>query len=183
MLEEALEECDSSRRRAQEENGELRELVGEVEEWSTEMVKLRGVGSDNPAVEFVDNVSFIRIPIEKIISSRFPGRQGLPRHLTASVDVLAPSVYQKLHEIRTSIVTLIESTDDQIKQAQDEMDDALETERQGHVEAKLARTKAEKLLDDATTQVAASEKLIFDFMNKTSLAGPTVEARDGAMYE
>lgn len=57
LLEEALEECDSSRRRAQEENGELRELVGEVEEWGNEMVKLRGVGPDTLVIDVVDNVS------------------------------------------------------------------------------------------------------------------------------
>ena len=102
------------------------------------------------------------------------------------MDVLAPSVYQKLHEIRTSIVTLIESTDDQIKQAQEEMDDALEAERQGHVEAKLARTKAEKALIEATIQIAASEKLVFDFTNNKLFKGAAIEGtpmKGGAMYE
>lgn len=112
--------------------------------------------------------------------------QGLPRHLTASVDVLAPSVYQKLHEIRTSIVTLIETTDEQIKHAQDEMEEALETERFALVAEKLARTAAEKQLEEAAIQIAASEKLVFDFANDRLFAGPAMEGtpvKRGAMYE
>lgn len=58
LLEEALGECDSARRRVEGENAELRELIGEVEEWSMEMVKLRGVGSVEVAVvEAVEGVS------------------------------------------------------------------------------------------------------------------------------
>lgn len=56
MLAEALEECDQDRRRAEHDVRELRELVGDVNDWAGAMLKLRGIG-DGTAGEGVDEVS------------------------------------------------------------------------------------------------------------------------------
>lgn len=72
-------------------------------------------------------------------------------------------IHQKLHEIRTSIVTLIESTDEEIKRAQEDVEEALEHERLGRAEEKLGRTNAERELAEAAVQIAATEKLVADF--------------------
>lgn len=45
MLEEALDECDRSRKSFERENGDLRELIGEIEEWTDTMGDLRGIQS------------------------------------------------------------------------------------------------------------------------------------------
>jgi hypothetical protein len=43
FLQEALDYCDEERRRGEEENAKLRELLGEVGEWTEGMLEMNGV--------------------------------------------------------------------------------------------------------------------------------------------
>lgn len=60
LLEEALDECDRSRKFFADENGHLRELVGEVEEWADRMGQLRGITSGGTTdIDRIDEVGSV----------------------------------------------------------------------------------------------------------------------------
>lgn len=139
LLEDALDDCEQSRRAAAGENVELRELIAEVEEWTDRMGQLRGVTSGQPAPS---------------------GEAAYALPLAQPLSYLAPLIHSRLYAIRTSVLAVIESTDEQVTLAREEMGTDMEIERIGRIEEKTRRLELEAELKNARVLVEDSKALL-----------------------
>ncbi|SCV67589.1 BQ2448_5200 [Microbotryum intermedium] len=177
----ALDDCESERSRLALENENLRELVGEVGEWTELMLDMETV-NNKEARQIgdgfaADTVGVISAP--ECISwqeadpfpRRLPQSLSIPSpHLAVTVPELATPIHNKLYQIRCGVSALVSSVEDRLEAARNELATQLEMEHKELQEVKKAQIEA----------IAQSDKLMQNFAARQLLsdAVPLVELKD-----
>lgn len=156
LLEEGLAESHAARLWAEGENRGLRELVGEVEEWAEGVRELRGLGGSDE--ELGDEVRF---PLPTHQRNSLAQSFGVPHpSLIQPVPELASTLHAKLYHIRLSVQSVLENTNSRILAARAEVEAALEKERIGRAQEKLARVETERELGASSFGCVRSELMV-----------------------
>lgn len=175
LLEDSLRECDQSRQFFANENGQLRELIGDVEEWVEGMGQLRGISTRVDDIERNHEVSLLSLRFSSAIFIELNWIQAshIPQpYLSQPVSSLAPLIHSHLHHIRTSIVNTLETVDDRVQFARDSAEKYFEIERIDHHEEKARRIAIENELVEIKAMAVDSEALL-QFTSAAFRAGVT----------
>lgn len=153
FLQEALDECEESRRRAQEDNTLLRDLVGEVQEWTEGMLDLTGV----MAAEEVSEVDPDEVSSRRHCATRWQVTHShvssqsylIPApHQVLSVTELAGPVHNKLYRIRMGVQSVVTRAEARLEAVQTELAQQVEEERVQREEEMQGRAEAEQELGE-----------------------------------